>query len=412
MRRVVITGMGAITPIGNNVAELWESVQEGRLGIGPITQYDTEGRKVTLAAEVKNFVPAEMLDPREARKMDRFTQFAMVAAKEAAEDAGLPSAELNRDRCGVIVSSGIGGLTTIHNEEQKGIEKGYDRVSPFFIPMTISNMAAGQIAIANGFHGLCSCVVTACAGGTNAVGDAFHYIRDGYAEVMLCGGAEACINTLGIGGFTAMKALNCSTDPTRASIPFDKERSGFVMGEGAGMLVLEEYEHAVARGAKIYCEVVGYGANCDAHHMTAPLEDGSGAAACMRLALQDGGISPESVSYINAHGTSTHLNDRCETQAVRQVFGESANALPVSSTKSMTGHLLGASGAVEAIITALSVVNDYVPATINYRVPDEECDLDIVPNEGRHVPVNYAMSNSLGFGGHNATIVLGKATRD
>ncbi len=411
MRRVVITGMGAITPIGNNVAELWASVQEGRCGIGPITQYDTEGRKVTLAAEVKNFVPAEVLDPREARKMDRFTQFAMVAAKEAAADAGLSGAALDRNRCGVIVSSGIGGLTTIHNEEQKGREKGYDRISPYFIPMTISNMAAGQIAIENDFHGLCSCVVTACAGGTNAVGDAFHYIRDGYAEVMLCGGAEACINTLGIGGFTAMKALSCATDASRASIPFDKERSGFVMGEGAGMLVLEEYEHAVARGAKIYCEVVGYGANCDAHHMTAPLEDGSGAAACMRLALKDGEIAPEQVNYINAHGTSTHLNDRCETQAVRQVFGEGANALPVSSTKAMTGHLLGASGAVEAIITALSVANDYVPATINYRVPDEECDLDVVPNEGREMTVNYAMSNSLGFGGHNATLVFGKATR-
>lgn len=409
MRRVVITGLGAITPIGNQVSELWDSVQAGRCGIGPITQYDTTDRKVTLAAEVKNFVPEEHIDKREARKMDRYTQLAMVAAKEAVADAGLDRAEVDKDRCGVIVASGIGGLTTIHNEDRKGAEKGYDRVSPYFIPMAISNMAAGQIAIAHGFHGMCNCVVTACAGGTNAVGDGFHHIRDGYAEVMVCGGAEACINTLGIGGFTALKALSQATDPNRASIPFDKERSGFVMGEGAGMLVLEEYEHAKKRGAKIYCEIVGYGANCDAYHMTAPMEDGSGAAACMRIALKDAGMAPEEVTYINAHGTSTHLNDRCETLAIRQVFGDYADKLMVSSTKSMMGHLLGASGAVEAIIATLSVAEDYVPATINYQVPDEECNLDIVPNVGRNTTVNCAMSNSLGFGGHNATIVLRKA---
>lgn len=408
MRRVVVTGLGAVTPIGNNVSKMWESVKAGKCGIAPITLYDATDRKVTLAGEVKNFVPEDHLDKREVRKMDRFTQFAMTAAKEAVEDAGFNSEELDLTRCGVIVSTGIGGLTTIQEEDAKGMEKGYDRVSPYFIPMTISNMAAGRIAIEYGFRGMCSCVVTACASGTNAIGDAFCHIRDGYAEMMLCGGAEASITPLGIGGFTSLKALCQSTDPNRASIPFDKERSGFVMGEGAAILVLEEYEHAVRRGAKIYCEVAGYGANCDAHHITAPLEDGSGAAACMGLAMADGNIKPEDISYINAHGTSTPLNDKGETKAIRSAFGEHADKLMVSSTKSMTGHLLGASGAVEGVITALSVKNDFVPATINYKEPDENCDLDIVPNVGRSTTVNYAMSNSLGFGGHNASIIFKK----
>lgn len=408
MRRVVITGIGAVTPIGNNAQAMWEAVKEGTCGIAPITRYDTTDRKVTLAGEVKDFAPEEVIDKRELRKMDRFTQFAMVAAKEAVLDSGLDLETVDKNRCGVIVSSGIGGLGTIQEEDTKGYEKGYDRVSPYFIPMAISNMAAGQIAIAYGFHGMCTCVVTACASGTNAVGDAFHHIRDGYSDVMLCGGSEASITSLGIGGFTSLKALNTTDNPQRASIPFDKERAGFVMGEGAGILVLEEYEHAVARNAKIYCEVVGYGANCDAHHITAPLEDGSMAAQCMRMALKDGGIETTEVDYINAHGTSTHLNDAGETKAIKNAFGEHAYKLCVSSTKSMTGHLLGASGAVEAIITALSVKNDFIPATINYQVPDEECDLDIVPNTGRNKKVTVAMSNSLGFGGHNATIVLKK----
>ena len=411
MRRVVVTGLGAITPIGNNVEEMWKSVQAGKCGIAPITQYDTEGRKVTLAGEVKDFVPEEVLDKREVRRMDRFTQFAMVAAKEAMADSGLNIEETDSHRCGVLVSSGIGGLQTIQEEDIKGYEKGYDRVSPFFIPMSISNMAAGQIAIAHGFHGMCSCVVTACASATNAIGDAFRNIRDGYSDVMLCGGAEASICPLGIGGFTSMKALCTETDPSRASIPFDAERSGFVMGEGAAVLMLEEYEHAVNRGAKIYCEMVGYGANCDANHITAPLEDGSMAAACMEMAVKDAGLNPDAVTYINAHGTSTHLNDKGETLAIKRAFGEHANKLMVSSTKSMTGHLLGASGAVEAAITVLSINKDYVPATINYKVPDEDCDLDIVPNEGRHVSVDCAMSNSLGFGGHNASIVFKKMGR-
>lgn len=408
MRRVVVTGLGAITPIGNTVPQMWESVKNGKCGINKITLYDTTGRKVTLAGEVKNFVPEEVLDKREARKMDRYVQFAMAAAKEAILDSGLNMEIENTSRCGCIVSSGIGGIGTIETEDKKGMEKGYDRVSPHFIPMVISNMAAGNIAIAYGFQGMCTCPVTACASGTNAIGDAFRQIRDGYAEVMICGGSEASITSLGIGGFTSLKALSQATDPKRASIPFDKERSGFVMGEGAGILILEEYEHAVNRGAKIYCEVAGYGANCDAHHITAPLEDGSMAAKCMQLAMKDAQIIPENIDYINAHGTSTPLNDKGETKAVKLAFGEHAGNVMMSSTKSMTGHLLGASGAVEGIITALSVQNDFVPATIGYQVPDENCDLNIVPNLGQKKTINYAMSNSLGFGGHNAAVIFKK----
>lgn len=408
MRRVVVTGLGAITPIGNNVSQMWEAVKSGKCGIDKITLFDTTDRKVTLAGEVKNYVPEEVLDKREVRKMDRYVQFAMVAAKEAMKDSGLEMEKEETSRCGCIVSSGIGGLGTIEAEDKKGMEKGYDRVSPHFIPMVISNMAAGNIAIAYGFHGMCTCPVTACASGTNAIGDAFRQIRDGYADVMICGGSEASITPLGIGGFTSLKALSQATDPNRASIPFDKERSGFVMGEGAGILILEEYEHAVKRGAKIYCEVAGYGANCDAHHITAPLEDGSMAAKCMQMAMNDAGILPENIDYINAHGTSTPLNDKGETKAVKLALGEHADHVMMSSTKSMTGHLLGASGAVEGIITALSVQNDFVPATIGYQVPDENCDLDIVANEGRNAAVNYAMSNSLGFGGHNATVIFKK----
>ncbi len=408
MRRVVVTGLGAVTPIGNDVKETWEAIQAGKCGIDKITHYDTEGRKVSLAAEIKGFNAEEHFEKSQLRKMDPFVMYALVAAKEAMQDSNLDTEKEDLNRCGVIVSSGIGGLGTIHTEAMKGAEKGFDRISPHFVPMAITNMAAGQIAIAHGFHGMCTTVVTACASGTNAVGDAFRQIRDGYQDVMLCGGSESCINTFGIGGFSAMNALCTATDKNRASIPFDKERSGFVMGEGAGVLVLEEYEHAIKRGAKIYCEVVGYGASCDANHVTAPLEDGSMAAVCMQNALNDAKISPEQINYINAHGTSTHLNDKGETRAIKTAFGDYANKLMVSSTKSMTGHLLGASGAIEAIIIALSVQNDYVPATINYQVPDEDCDLDIVPNEGRNTRVDYAMSNSLGFGGHNATIIFKK----
>lgn len=289
-----------------------------------------------------------------------------------------------------------------------GQRRGFDKVSPFYIPMTIANMAAGNIAIRFGFKGMCTCVVTACASGNNAIGDSFHYVRDGYADVMICGGSESCITDLGIGGFTAMQALNITDDPNRASIPFDKERSGFVMGEGAAALVIEEYEHAKARNARIYGEIVGYGATCDAYHITAPAPNGEGGAACMQMAVKDAGIKPEDIGYINAHGTSTHLNDAGETAAIKTAFGDHAKKLMVSSTKSMTGHLLGGSGAVEAVFTAMAVYDGFIPATINYKVPDEECDLDIVPNEGRNVQVEYAASNSLGFGGHNACIIIKK----
>ncbi|MDO5140780.1 MAG: beta-ketoacyl-ACP synthase II [Eubacteriales bacterium] len=408
MRRVVITGLGAVSPIGNDIEELWDSVKNGKNGIAPITRFDTSGFKIKLAGELKGFDPEKYVEKREARKMAAFTLYARAAADQAVTDSGLDFSAEDTDRCGVIISSGIGGLENIESEEKRGMEKGYERVSPHFIPMAISNMAAGQVAIAHGLHGMCSCVVTACASGTNAIGDSFRYIRDGYADIMLAGGTEASITPLGIGGFASMKALCDSTDPDRASVPFDAERGGFVMGEGSGILVLEEYEHAVRRGARIYCEVIGYGANCDAHHVTAPLPDGSGAAKCMAMALKDGNISPEDIDYINAHGTSTKLNDSGETKAVKLTFGDHAKKLMMSSTKSMTGHLLGASGAVEGVITALSIYHGFVPATINYRVPDEECDLDIVPNVGREYDIRYAMSNSLGFGGHNASIIFKK----
>ena len=407
-RRVVITGLGAVTPVGLTAADSWQAVRSGVCGIGPITQFDPTGQKVSLAAEVKGFDPEAHFTRQEAKHMARFTQFALASAREALQDSGLDKEQEDLDRCGVIVSSGIGGLSITEAEHDKGAQKGWDRVSPFYIPTAICNMAAGQIAIDSGFRGMCSCPVTACAGGTNAVGDAFHYIRDGYADVMLCGGTEAAVTALAIGGFTSMKALSQATDPARASIPFDAERSGFVLGEGAGILVLEELQHALSRGAKIYAEFVGYGATCDAYHMTAPRPDGSGGAKAMAMALSDAGIAPEEVDYINAHGTSTHLNDAGETAAVKAVFGDHARELAISSTKSMTGHMLGAAGAVEAIFTALSLHDGFMPATINYQVPDPECDLDVVPNEGREKALRCALSNSLGFGGHNGSILLKK----
>ena len=407
-RRVVITGLGAVTPVGLTASESWQAVKDGMCGIAPITQFDPTGMKVHLAAEVKGFDPANCMTKPEAKHMGRFTQFAVACAKEALADAAFDPAQADLDRCGVIISSGIGGLSITESEHDRGKEKGWDRVSPFYIPMGICNMAAGQVAILSGFRGMCTCPVTACAGGTNAVGDAFHYIRDGYADAMLCGGTEASVTPLAIGGFTSMKALTQAEDPARASIPFDAERSGFVLGEGAGMLLLEELDHALARGARIYAEVVGYGATCDAYHMTAPRPDGSGGAKAMALALADGGAVPEDVDYINAHGTSTRLNDAGETAAVKTVFGSHAYKLAMSSTKSMTGHMLGAAGAVEAIFTALSLHDGFLPATIHYQTPDPECDLDVVPNEGRSVEIRYAMSNSLGFGGHNGSLLMKK----
>lgn len=407
-RRVVITGMGAVTPLGLTLEESWAAVKTDTCGIGPITQYDTTSQKVKLAGEVRGFNPEQYIDKREVRKTDRFVQFALASAAQAMEHSGLVMENEDAQRCGVVFASGIGGFSTVQNECLKGNEKGYDRVSPYFIPMAISNMAAGNIAIRFGFHGMCTCPVTACASGTNAVGDAFRQIRDGYADVILAGGSEATIISLAVGGFTSLHALHTGSDPKRASIPFDKERSGFVMGEGAAALVLEEYEHAKARGANILAEVVGYGCTCDAHHITAPLPDGSGAAGAMIQALADAGVDAASVDYINAHGTSTAMNDAGETAAVKLAFGEHAKELAISSTKSMTGHLLGASGAVEATFTAMALHDGFIPATLGYQVPDEACDLDVVPNHGREAAIRYAMSNSLGFGGHNASILLKK----
>ncbi len=409
-RRVVITGMGALSPIGNSVEEMWQSAKAGKCGIDKITAYDTTNLKAKLAGELKNFNCDDIIDKKEQRRMDSYAIYAMAAADEAYKQSGLNKEEIDTNRCGVMISSGIGGLTTIQHEHEKAMEKGYDRVSPFFIPMVISNMAAGLVAIRYGFNGICNSVVTACAGGTNAIGDAFRSIRDGYHEVMLCGGAESCIVPLGMGGFTAMKALCENEEVEEGSVPFDARRSGFVMGEGAGILVLEEYEHAKARGANILGEVVGYGVNCDAYHMTAPTPDGSGAAKCMKMAIEDAGITADKIGYINAHGTSTPINDRCETMAIKLALGEHASNVLVSSTKSMTGHLLGAAGAIEAIISAKALSDSFVPPTINYKEADPECDLDIVPNVGRSADITYAMSNSLGFGGHNATILLKKVS--
>lgn len=407
-RRVVITGMGTVNPLGNNLSDTWENIKKGVCGIGLITSLDVTNHAVKVAGEVKNFDSSAVIDKKEARRMDRYSQFALVAADEAFNDSKLDMEKEDSSRCGVIFSSGIGGMASTEANMVTGQRRGFDKVSPFYIPMTIANMAAGNIAIRFGFKGMCTCVVTACASGNNAIGDAFHYVRDGYADVMICGGSESCITDLGIGGFTAMQALNVTEDPNRASIPFDKERSGFVMGEGAAALVIEEYEHAKARNAKIYGEIVGYGATCDAYHITAPEPNGAGGAACMTMAINDAGIKPSDIGYINAHGTSTHLNDSGETKAIKAAFGDHAYKLMVSSTKSMTGHLLGGSGAVEAVFTAMAVHDGFIPATINYQVPDEECDLDIVPNEGRNVQVEYAASNSLGFGGHNACIIIKK----
>ena len=406
MRRVVITGMGTVNPLGNNVPDTWEGVKSGKCGIAPITHFDTTDFKVKLAGEVKDLDTAAILGVREVKRMDIFTQFACVAAREAMSDANLDMTAENPDRCGCIVSSGIGGLSTMATEHGKGETKGYKFISPYFIPMTISNMAAGQIAIEYGLKGICESVVTACAGSNNAIGEAFHRIRDGYEDVMVCGGAEGVIMPLAMAGFQSMQALSLSTDPNRASIPFDSERNGFVMGEGAGILVIEELDHALSRKAKIYAEISGYGTNCDAYHITAPNPEGEGGAKCMELAIKDAGLQMTDVDYINAHGTSTGLNDSGETLAIKKAFGDHAYKLMVSSTKSMTGHLLGAAGAVEAIITSLSLKESFVPATINYKVPDPACDLDIVPCQGRHAEIETALSNALGFGGHNASLVL------
>lgn len=407
-RRVVITGIGTVNPLANNAPDTWEAVKAGKCGIGMVSHFDTTDFKVKVGAEVKDFSSEGAIDPKEARRMDLFMQYALVAAKEAMDDSGLDMDKEDQSKAGCIVSSGIGGFKTIEDETIKAHEKGYSRVSPFFIPMIIGNMAPGQIAINYKLKGMCTCVITACASSNNAIGDAFHRIRDGYETIMVAGGSEAAITPLAMGGFQSMKALNTTDDPTKASIPFDAERAGFVMGEGAGILVLEEYEHAKARGAKMYAEVVGYGSSCDAHHITAPHPEGEGGAACMVAAIEDAGLTPNDIDYINAHGTSTHMNDACETMAIKKALGDHAKDVMVSSTKSMTGHLLGAAGAVEAIISAKALQDGFVPATIGYKTKDPECDLDIVPNEGRKADIKVALSNALGFGGHNASIVLKK----
>ena len=360
-RRVVITGLGTVNPLGNTAADSWAAAKAGRCGIGPITQFDTTDFKCKLAGEVKNFDPETVVDKKEARKMARFTLLALAAAAEAIADSGL-NTEAEAKNIGVVLSSGIGGLPTIEEQHTRGEEKGMEKVSPYFVPMSIANMAAAQVAIRFGLKGMCTCPVTACAGGTNAVGDAFHRIRDGYETAMVCGGAESCISPLGIGGFTSMKALSTATDPDAASLPFDARRGGFVMGEGSGVLVLEELEHARARGAHIYAEVVGYGANCDAYHFTAPAPGGTGAIDCMKLTLADAGIAPEQVDHINAHGTGTHMNDACETAAIHAVFGAHAKEMTVVSTKSMTGHLLGGAGGIEAVFTVAGTAGPVRPA--------------------------------------------------
>lgn len=409
MRRVVITGLGAVTPIGNDVKSFWEGIKAGKCGIDKVTHFDASELKTQIAGEVKDFDPTVCIEKKDARKMDRYTQFAVVAATEAVKDSGLDMEKEDPWRVGVITGSGIGGIDTLVEQHNALLNKGPGRVSPFFIPMMIGNMGAAQIAIKFNARGINENVVTACASSTNAIGDALRHIQYGHNDVIIAGGAEAAVNELAFAGFCSMKAMSTrNDDPQTASRPFDAERDGFVLSEGAGFVVLEELEHAKKRGAHIYCELVGYGATDDAYHITSPIPGGEGGAKAMELAIQDAGIKPEEVTYINAHGTSTKYNDSFETQAIKSVLGEAAKNVAVSSTKSMTGHLLGAAGGVEAIVCSLAISEGYIPATINYQNPDPECDLDIVPNEGREQEVTVAMSNSLGFGGHNATIVMKK----
>ena len=407
-KRVVVTGLGAITPIGKNVEEFWDGLKQGKCGIDNITKFDTTDFKVKLAAEVKDYNPEDYFDRKGAKRLEEFSQFAIIAAKEAVNMSGITKENTDMNKLGVIVSTGVGSLSTVENQTQILLEKGPDRISPMYIPMFIANMAAGNVAIEIGAKGESFGMVTACASGTHSIGEAYRLIKHGYQDAVIAGGTESGITPTGIAGFTNMKALSQSTDKTRASIPFDKERSGFVMGEGAGILVLEEYEHAKQRGAKIYAEVVGYGASSDAYHITSPAPGGEGAARAMKSAMQVAGIKEEDISYINAHGTSTHLNDLYETQAIKTALGEASKKVMVSSTKGNTGHLLGAAGGVEAIACIKALEDDFVPPTINYEVPDEECDLDIVPNKGRNVKLKYAMSNSLGFGGHNSSVIFKK----
>lgn len=407
-RRVVVTGLGCITPIGKNVEETWNGIENGVCGVDTMKLVNPETFKTMMDAEVKDYNPHDYFDVRQARRLDRSSQFALIAAREAFADSGISEENTDFNNVGIFVSSGIGGLITIQNQCEVNLEKGHNRISPMFIPMSIANMPAGNIAIELGLKGESVSIVTACASSTHAIGEAYRTIKHGYEDVILAGGAEASICEVGIGGFENMKALSSATDKNRASIPFDKERSGFVMGEGSGILVLEEYEHAKKRGAKIYGEVIGYGATSDAYHITSPCPDGAGAVSAMNRAIKDAGILARDIDYINAHGTSTHLNDSCETMAIKKVMGEDWNNVLVSSTKGNTGHLLGAAGGVEAVICSMALENGIVPPTINYKVPDLECDLNIVQNEVIKKDLNVVMSNSLGFGGHNASIIFRK----
>ena len=407
-RRVVITGLGAVTPIGNTVPEFWANVKNGKVGIGPITKFDTTDYKVKLAAEVKDFVPRERMDFKAAKRMEPFSQYAVAAAKEACADADINIENEDPYRCGVIIGSGIGSLQQVEKQYATILDKGPGRVAPLMVPLMISNMAAGNVSIQLGFKGKCTNVVTACATGTNCIGDAFRAIQYDDADVMLAGGTESSICPTGVAGFTVLTALTACDDPMRASIPFDKDRSGFVLGEGAGVIVLEELEHAKARGAKIYAEVVGYGSTADAYHITSPAEDGSGAAKAMELAMKEAGVNPCEVQYINAHGTSTHHNDLFETYAIKKAFGEAAKDVVINSTKSMIGHLLGAAGAVECITCVKAMEDGFIHQTMGTETADPECDLNYAIGAPVAKEIKYAMSNSLGFGGHNATLLLKK----
>ncbi|MFS0824173.1 beta-ketoacyl-ACP synthase II [Bacillus sp. 1P02SD] len=407
-KRVVVTGLGTVSPLGNDVKTTWENAKNGVSGIGQLTRIQIEGLPAKVAAELKDFNPENYMDKKEARRMDRFTQYAMAASLMAVEDANLTITDEIAPRVGVWIGSGIGGMETHEEQHKIFLEKGYRRVSPFYVPMMIPDMAAGQVSIAIGAKGINTCTVTACATGTNSIGDAFKVIQRGDADVMITGGTEAPLTNMSFAGFVSARALSLNPDPKTASRPFDKNRDGFVMGEGAGILVLEELEHALARGAHIYAEIVGYGATGDAHHITAPAPGGEGGARAMRQAIADAGLTPSDVDYINAHGTSTDYNDKFETAAIKEVFADHAYKVAISSTKSMTGHLLGAAGGVEAIFSILAIKEGIIPPTINYETPDPECDLDYVPNKAREQEVNVALSNSLGFGGHNATILFKK----
>ncbi len=408
-KRVVITGLGAVTPLGNTLADYWDGLLQGRNGIAPITLFDARRHGCRIAGEVKGFDPHQYLERKDAKRMDRFAQFAVAASKQALTDASFVIDDLNADRVGILIGTGIGGVKVLEDQQEVYLTKGPDRCSPFMIPMMIANMAAGLTAIHTGAKGPNACTVTACAAGSNAIGDAFRLIQRGFADAMLCGGTESAVTPLSVAGFASMKALSTrNDDPAHACRPFDRDRDGFVMGEGAGILLLEDLDHALRRNARIYAEIIGYGMTCDAYHMTSPVPDGQGATRAMELALKDAALQPEQVDYINAHGTSTPANDRTETRAIKKALGDQAQRVAISSTKSMTGHLLGGSGGIEAVAAVMAIAHGQIPPTINLENPDPDCDLDYVPHTSRTATVNVALSNSFGFGGHNVTLAFRK----